>query len=99
MSITLRPEHEELVLQALRTGAYCNADEVIGCALELLLSEDERLHGNKDLIRETIERAFRQFENGEFYSAEESRADLDERKAAWLTHFDLYAADHDSAQR
>ena len=53
----------------------------------------------KDLIREKIERAFRQFENGEFYSAEESRADLEERKAAWLAHLDLYEADHGSAQR
>ena len=86
MSITLRPEHEELVLKALQTGAYRNADEVIGCALELLRSEDTWLHGNKDFINEKIERAFRQFENGEFYSAEESRADLEERKAAWLAH-------------
>ena len=46
MSITLQSEHAELVLQALRIGAYCNADEVIGCALELLRSEDDWLHGN-----------------------------------------------------
>jgi predicted transcriptional regulator len=31
-----------------------------------------------------IERAFAQFERGEFFTAEESPADLAKRKAAWL---------------
>jgi Arc/MetJ-type ribon-helix-helix transcriptional regulator len=41
MTITLRPEHEKLVAQAMQTGAYENPDEVIRRALEMLRSEDE----------------------------------------------------------
>ena len=84
MTITLRPEHEQLIAQAMKTGAYQNPDEVIGRALEMLHFEDERLQDQKELIHEKIERAFDQFERGEFFSAEESRADMEKRKAAWL---------------
>jgi hypothetical protein len=38
----------------------------------------------KELIHDKIERAFEQFERGEFFSAEESRADMEKRKASWL---------------
>jgi antitoxin ParD1/3/4 len=84
MTITLRPEQEQLIAQAIQTGAYQNPEEVIGKALEMLQFEDERLHGGKDLIHEKIERAFGQFERGEYFSAEESRANMEKRKAAWL---------------
>jgi Arc/MetJ-type ribon-helix-helix transcriptional regulator len=84
MPITIRPEHEELVAKAMQTGAYRDADEVIGRALEMLYSEDQWLNGQKDEIAGRIERAFGQFERGEFFSAEESRADMARRKAAWL---------------
>lgn len=40
--------------------------------------EEERL------IAEKIERALDQFERGEFLTEDESRADLERRKAAWL---------------
>ena len=81
MPIVLRPEHEQLVADALRTGAYQNPDQVIGRALELLHAEDEWLHGNKDSIEAKIERAFTQFDCGEFLSPDESRADMEEHKA------------------
>ena len=84
MTITLRPEHEKLVAQAMQTGAYQSPDEVIGRALEILHSEDGWLHNHSAEIGEKIERAFGQFERGEFFSAEESQADLEKRKAAWL---------------
>jgi antitoxin ParD1/3/4 len=84
MTITLSPQHQELVTQALQTGAYENPDEVIGKALEMLRSENEWLDEHKQEIAEKIERAFGQFERGEFLSAEESRADMQKRKAAWL---------------
>jgi Arc/MetJ-type ribon-helix-helix transcriptional regulator len=68
----------------MQTGAYENPDEVIGKALEMLRSENEWLNEHKQEIAEKIERAFGQFERGEFLSAEESRADMQKRKAAWL---------------
>ena len=35
-------------------------------------------------IAAKIERGFDQFQRGEFFSAEESRADIEQRKAEWL---------------
>ena len=84
MTVILRPEHEKLIAQAIQTGAYQTRDDVIGRALEMLRSEEEWLHANKKEIGEKIERGFGQFERGEFFSAEESQADMKKRKAAWL---------------
>lgn len=80
MTIILRPEHQELVTQAMQTGAYESPDEVIGKALEMLRSENEWLDEHKQVIAEKIERAFGQFERGEFLSAEESKAEMQKRQ-------------------
>ena len=37
----------------------------------------------KNEVNEKTERAFGQFERGEFFSSEESRADMEKRKTAW----------------
>jgi putative addiction module CopG family antidote len=84
MTITLRPEHEKLIAQAMQTGAYQSPDEVIERALRMLHSEEEWLIDYKAEITEKIERAFEQFDRGEFFSPEESQADMEKRKAAWL---------------
>ena len=62
MAITLHPDHERLVTEAIETGAYAGADDVIGRALELLRSEEHWLHDQRAVIHEKIERAFGQFE-------------------------------------
>jgi Arc/MetJ-type ribon-helix-helix transcriptional regulator len=82
MNITLRREHEQLIAEAMRTGAYQSPDEVIGRALEMLHSQDEWLHEHRQEVTDKIERAFTQFERGQFFSAEQSRADMEKRKAA-----------------
>lgn len=84
MTITLRPEHEKVVAQAIQSGAYQNPDEVIGRALEVLRAEDEWLYGHKEEIAEKIDRGFGQFERGEFLSSAESQTDMAKRKAEWL---------------
>ena len=84
MQITIRPEHEELISQVLDSGAYENADEVIGRALEVLRAEDEWLAVNRTLIDERLALASAQFARGEYFSAEASRADMKARKAEWL---------------
>ena len=84
MTITLRPELEEAIEQAMRTGSYRSPEEVIGRALEALCSEDQWLLDRQDDIANKIERALVQFERGECFSAEESLADMERRKAAWL---------------
>jgi Arc/MetJ-type ribon-helix-helix transcriptional regulator len=87
MTITLRQEHEKLIAEAMQTGAYRNADEVIERALEMLHSEDEWLRGRRDQAARKIERAFEQFERGECFSPEDSRADMKRRKAEWLREY------------
>ena len=66
----------------MQTGGYQDFDEVIGRALEMLHSEDEWLQDQKDSIEAKIERAFSQFELGEFLSPEESRSAIE--KTRWL---------------
>ena len=50
----------------------------------MLHSEDECFQGQKGLIEAKIERAFKQFENGEFLSSEDWRAAMEKRKSEWL---------------
>ena len=85
MAIILRPDHERLVTEVIERGAYETADDVIRRALELLYSEEDWLHDHQARVNEKIERAFGQFERREFFSPDESRADMEKRKAVWLT--------------
>lgn len=84
MTITLSPEHEQLVAQATQNGGYQNADDVIARALEVLRAGDGWLHERRETVSAKIERAFEQFERGEFFTDRQSRADMEQRKAAWL---------------
>jgi antitoxin ParD1/3/4 len=84
MSIVLRPEHEKMITQAIQSGAYQNADQVIERALEVLRSEDEWLIDNKDAINEKLERAMAQLDRGEGVSGEDLRGRLETRKETWL---------------
>jgi hypothetical protein len=85
MDVHLTALSEKFVNEQLARGAFRSPEQVIERALEVLRCENEWLHDHRDLIRDKIERAFGQFENGEFLSAEESRADMEQRKNAWLS--------------
>jgi Arc/MetJ-type ribon-helix-helix transcriptional regulator len=85
MSITLRPEHEKAIAQAIESGAYGKSAQVIEPALEFLHSEDEWLVDNKGAINEKIEPAMTQLDRGEGVSGEGLRDRLEKRKDAWLT--------------
>ena len=84
MAITLNAEQERLIAQVMQAGGYQNADDVIARALEILRAEDGFLHEQKGAIAAKIDNALAQFERGEFLSAEESRSDMEQRKANWL---------------
>ena len=86
MTVTIRPDDVQLIAAVIRTGACQNADEVIARALELLRSDEEWLDESRSAIGEKIDRAFEQFERGQFFSAEASKADMEARKAAWLSN-------------
>ena len=50
MTVTIRPDDEQLIAEVIRTGAYQNADEVIARALEVLRSDEEWLGESKSAI-------------------------------------------------
>ena len=80
MPITLRPEHERLVSEALRSGAYQSPEEVIKQALELLRDRDAWLAEN----RAKIEEGYAAAQRGELINDGQVRAQMDKRKHAWL---------------
>jgi antitoxin ParD1/3/4 len=84
MSIDLAPEHQELIDAAIRSGAYSNADQVIGRALEVLSAEDAWLRAHRGTIDEKIGRGLKQLDRGEGVPGEQARAALQERKAVFL---------------
>ncbi len=84
VAITLNPEQERLVAQALQTGAYRDPDEVLDHALEVLRFQDEWLKGNKADITAKIDRGIAQLDRGEGIPEEALRERLAKRKAAWL---------------
>lgn len=84
MTIVLQPEQERLIVEAIKSGAYNTPEQVVARALEILCAEDEWLLETRQQVHEKIERGLEQFERGEFYSAEESRSDMEKRKKVWL---------------
>ncbi len=80
MPITLRPEHEQLIAEALRSGAYQSPDEVIKRALELLRDRDAWLAQN----RAKIEEGYAAAQRGELIDSDQVRAQMEEKKRAWL---------------
>ena len=84
MAITLTPRQEQLVAQAVESGAYQNPDEAIDQALQLLRSQNEWLRENKDAVNSKIERAIGQLERGEGIPGEALPDRLAQRKASWM---------------
>jgi Arc/MetJ-type ribon-helix-helix transcriptional regulator len=79
MPITLEPEHERLIAEALRSGAYQDSGEVIQRALELLRDRDAWLSEN----RVKIEEGYAAAQRGELIDADQVRARMEEKKSAW----------------
>jgi len=80
MAITLRPEDEQLIAEALHSGAYQSPDEVIKRALELLKQRDTWLADN----RAKIEEGYSAAQRGELLDGDQLRANMEEKKGAWL---------------
>ena len=84
MTITLRPDQEKLIAEAIETGAYHDTNDVIERALELLLREGSEFAEEREEITAKIERGLAQFERGEFYTAEQAQANMAKKKTEWL---------------
>ncbi len=80
MAIILRPEHERLIAETLRSGAYQTPDEVIERALELLHERDTWLAEN----RAKIEEGYVAAQRGELIDGEQVRTQMEEKKRGWL---------------
>jgi putative addiction module CopG family antidote len=86
MTIHLKPELERLIRKDVERGPYRSVDEFVERAVQMLHEEEALLANDRATIQEKIERAFGQFERGGGLTPEESRAQLQRRKADWLKH-------------
>jgi antitoxin ParD1/3/4 len=80
MTIILPPEHDRLIAEALRSGAYQSSEEVIKQALELLHERDAWLAEN----RAKIEEGYAAAQRGELVDSDQVRAQMEEKKRVWL---------------
>ena len=81
MTIHLSPEQEHRIAEALRTGAYHSADDVIDRALEVLREQDECLVANRPAINAKIHKGIEELERGEGIPEDELDAYLERLKA------------------
>jgi Arc/MetJ-type ribon-helix-helix transcriptional regulator len=65
MTITLRPEQEQLVRDLLRSRCYENAEDAIDSALEMLRSQNEWLLTNRSAIDARIRQGIAELDRGE----------------------------------
>ena len=80
LTITLRPKYERLVAEALRSGAYQTADEVVEQALEMLGERETWLAEG----RSKIEEGYASAQRAEMIDGDQVRVNLQEKKRAWL---------------
>ncbi len=80
MTITLRPEHEQLIAEALRSGAYQSPSEVIERALEILHEQERWLAEN----RTRIEEGYAAAQRGELIDSAQVRIEMQDKKRSWL---------------
>jgi Arc/MetJ-type ribon-helix-helix transcriptional regulator len=65
MIIQLKPEQEHRIAEALRSGAYQSAEDVIERALEVLHERDEWLMANRQTVDAKIRRGIEELTRGE----------------------------------
>jgi antitoxin ParD1/3/4 len=80
MTVILHPEHDWLIAEALRSGAYQSSEEVIKRALELLHERDAWLAES----RAKIEEGYAAAQRGDLTDSDQVRAQMEEKKRAWV---------------
>jgi hypothetical protein len=80
MPIILRPEHEQIVNETLRSSGYQNSDEVIGRALEMLRTEEHWLTGNRQIVNAKIQCGIQELNRSEGIAEDELDAYMDRLK-------------------
>lgn len=81
MTIELKPEQEQLVEDALRSGAYRSKEDVIERALAVLHEQDEWLTVDRSDIDARVRNGIAQLERGEGIAEDELDEYLERLKA------------------
>ena len=81
MTIQLKAEQEHRIEEALRSGAYQSADDVIERALEVLHERDEWLLANRQAVDAKIRRGIEELNRGKGIPEDELDARLKALKA------------------
>ena len=76
MTITLKPEDQELIRKRLVDGVFQTAEEIVHRALETLDAQEAWVRENRDAITAKIDRAHAEFERGEGIPGDEARKRL-----------------------
>jgi len=82
MNVDLKPEDEQLIQKRLRSGSFEDVQEVIHRALQAQDAEEAWLELHQKEVRERIERAIAEFDQGGGIPASEVRPRLQELKSA-----------------
>jgi Arc/MetJ-type ribon-helix-helix transcriptional regulator len=81
MAITLKPDHEQRFLDAVRAGGFESADDAMEIALEMLRSQNEWLLENRISIDARIRQGIAEIDRGEGIPEDELDAYLARLKA------------------
>lgn len=81
MTIQLKPEQENRIAEALRSGAYSTTQDVIDRALEVLREQDEWLKAHRQEINAHIRAGMEELERGEGIPEEQLDDYLERLKA------------------
>lgn len=84
MNIRLHPEIEELIKPDIQGGAYQSVDEFVEHAVSLLHEQEASLAEHREEIRAKIAEGYAEAQRGELIDASDVRAQMEERKRAWL---------------
>jgi Arc/MetJ-type ribon-helix-helix transcriptional regulator len=87
MTIELKPEHEQMIDLAIRSGVYDDSGEVLDQAFEIIraqLHSEDWLAGQREAVAAQIATGFAQAERGELMDGEAAIEMLRERRAAHL---------------
>lgn len=83
MTIELKPDHQRVIDQAVRSGAYRNPDEVLDQALEIIreqLDLEDWMMEQRDQIAAHIATGFAQAERGELMDGDAAIEALQRRR-------------------
>ncbi len=87
MTIELKPEHQQMIDLAIRSGVYHNPEEVLDQALEIIraqLRSEDWLAEQRERVVAQIATGFAQAERGELMDGDAALELLHQRRAARL---------------